>query len=108
MNAIRPIIAIALVMLTFTISSCKKEMPHAEVVSSHLQDLIKNERIDRVVAFENLESFDNIIFTGDYGARYSFENPFVNVEGEAWNLQYLKKYEIRVVNGITKYLGLYF
>jgi hypothetical protein len=96
--------------ISILFASCKKEEvvqpTQAEVISAQLQELVRTEKVDRVVCFQGSSSFANTSF-GSYGTNYKFEKSFVTVEGQSWNLLYLKKYEIRVQDNI-KYLGLYF
>jgi hypothetical protein len=100
----------AIFLLTQT--SCKKETivqpTQAEVISAQLQEIVRTEKVDRVVCFEYPNgSFSNTIL-GDTGSIFKFEKSFVTVEGKSYNLLYLKKYEIQVLSNNLKYLGLYF
>jgi hypothetical protein len=100
-------------LILITQISCKKETvippTQAEAVSAQLQELVRTEKVDRVICLEYPNaSFSNTTILGDYGSKFKFEKSFVIVEGVSWNLLYLKKYEIRVLAGNIKYLGLYF
>lgn len=101
-----------LIYVFVSLAACKKETivqkTESEKTSELLQALIKSEKIDRVATFEGIASFDNTSFLGDYGLDFKFSGGFVSVFGKSWNLLYLKKYEIRVVGGNIKFLGLYF
>src|SRR5689334_9376048 len=98
-----------LILSIFMISltSCKKDDPvqptEAETISNQLQELVQTEKIDRVICFEYPNaSFSNTTIIGDYGSRFKFEKSFVTVEGQSWNLLYLRKYEVRVLGGNIK------
>lgn len=102
-----------LLVVLISQASCKKETivqpTQGEAVAAQLQELVRTEKVDRIVCFEFANaSFANTTFLGDYGVRYKFEKSFVTVEGQSWNLLYLKKYEIYLSAGNIKYLGLYF
>ena len=105
----------SLILATFiwiSLASCKKEEviqpTQAEVVSAQLQELVRTEKVDRVVCFEFANAGFANTSLGTYGTNYKFEKSFVTVEGQSWNLLYLKKYEVRVLAGNIKYLGLFF
>ena len=106
------ILVLVFIAFAFVVPSCKKtttiQPTEAEVIAAQLKTLISSEGVKRVIPLEHTANFDNTQFLGDYGANYSFEGPFVKMEGKAYNLAYLKKYEIRVLGNAIKYLGLYF
>ena len=90
------------------IQSCTKEVAtEAEVVSSKLTDVVASQHVSRVICFEGTANFDNTTIIGNVGDNFTFDKQFVTVSGKAWNLHYLRRYEVRTVNNLN-YLGLFF
>jgi DNA-directed RNA polymerase delta subunit len=90
--------------------SCTKEViqpTQAEIISNQLTDLISKEKVTRVIYFEGVANYDNTSIIGDFGDDFRFDKQFVTIEGKSWNLNFLKKYEVRTISNI-KFLGLYF
>lgn len=75
-------------------ASCKKEYSPGELIAQDLQEVIRKNKIDRMISFRLDQSWDGTTIFGDYGLDYEFEGQFVVLEGDSYNLNSLIKYQI--------------
>jgi hypothetical protein len=86
--------------------SCKKETD-AELLAEKLQNVIKTEKVERVLAERSPIDPANTMIFGDWGKNYSFDPPFVTINRKTYSLTSLKYYEVATVSTF-KCLILYF
>lgn len=87
-----------LTIVIIWVSSCKKERispTPAELTTIQLQNLIKSNNIQRVLAFEINYPFSYDL-KDDVGKNYVFSNGFITISGfsKSFNLSYLDYYNI--------------
>lgn len=103
--------ALWLSLLLLGAVACQKDpspAPLADEVTERLMQEIAAKGVNRVVASNDPLVYNSLIFQSTSGKRYDFRSPFIIIDGQAWNLTLLKRYEvINVSNGDTA-LGLLF
>lgn len=107
----RSLVLLLLIGAAIMLASCKKEYSPGELIALELQEVISENKIDRVINFRLDQSWENTIIYGDYGQDYKFEGQFVILEGVSYNLNSLIKYQIGAKsqgNGQVQFLLLSF
>lgn len=86
--------------LILTTLSCQKEddITTGELIAKELQSVIKENDIERVMNFSLDQSWGSTWVFGNFGMNYQFQGQFVFIEGEAYNLNNLIKYQIAEKN----------
>jgi hypothetical protein len=86
--------------LLFSIAtSCKKDTPLPEnPIINQLKKTIESAKVQRVVAANFESAFFELSINKNYGLTYSFENGFIIIHGQGWNLEKLVRYQVNVVD----------
>lgn len=76
--------------------SCQKddELTNGELIAKELQQVIKENNINRVMNFKLDQNWNQTWIIGDYGKNYKFQGQFIFIEGETYNLNNLIRYQI--------------
>jgi hypothetical protein len=98
------------ISLILTTLSCQKEddITTGELIAKELQAVIKENNIERVMNFSLDQSWGSTWVFGNFGMNYQFQGQFVFIEGEAYNLNNLIKYQIAEKNSRTERSNFFF
>lgn len=95
MQANKKSIILLVFVIVFQLFSCKKETVSPEKkLGEYLKELVEKQKISRVIASDNQAFLNDLSFSEDYGFGAKFENDFVIIYGQTWNLAHLKRYEV--------------